>query len=187
MLGSARAKEGASIPGPPLPARLKPLGRQPLRVLDLLERLPGLNIDELSAQLDLRRTAINHHLRILLRLGAVVRIRQGRHALHFRAETPAQERLALSLLRIPGVLAFSLDAFTRPEGESAARAQRLGISTRHARRALRLLVRSGMARTDPRVRREPPVVHLHPQMRLVLARIPPASPSDGDAGVGDLP
>lgn len=187
MIGSARSKAGGAVPGTLLPGHPKRLGHQPSRVLDLLGRSPGLNIDELSAHLGLRRTAINHHLRILLRIGAVVRIRQGRHALHFRMETPAEERMALSLLRIPGVLAFSLDAFARPEGDCAARAMRLGISPRHARRALRLLERNGMARTDPRVRGTTPVVHLHPQMRVVLARMPHATRAVGGGPLGDLP
>src|SRR5688572_9929453 len=65
------------------------LGRHPQRILEVLAVAPGLNIDEISALLGIRRTSTNHHLRVLMGRALVVQVRQGRHALHFLAgESP---------------------------------------------------------------------------------------------------
>ena len=148
---------------------VKPLRRQQQRLVDVLGDSPGLNIDELSARLGLRRTAINYHVRTLLRCGAVVRLRQGRHALHFLSGTPAVQRTAFCLLRIPGVLAFCLDAFDHPRDAWSARAERLDFSRRHVRRVLHLLERNGLAKAEPGSRREA-TVQLHPDLRVLIVR-----------------
>lgn len=187
MLGTV-AHSGPDGPPTPAAARwLRPLGRQPRRILEALATGPGQNIDELAARLGLRRTAINHHLRVLLRVGKVVRVRQGRHALHFPVETPPDQRIALSLLRIPGVNAVTRDVFLEPATECRDRADRLGLSPRHVRRALRILVRHGMARTDPVSSTSGPITHLHPAMRLVVALQLDASRRDAGRDRADLP
>lgn len=165
----------------------RPLGRQPTRILEALGQVPGQNVDELSATLGLRRTAVNHHVRVLLRVGRIVRVRQGRHALHFLVETRPQQRVALSLLRIPGVQAVATDVFREAHGGCADRADRLGLSPRHVRRALRLLAKHGMARVEKGGRRVPDVTHLHPELRLVLALQQQDPGADAAGLAADLP
>lgn len=160
-----------------------PLRRQAQRIADIVAQTPGLNIDEIAARLGLRRTAANHHLRILLRSGILVRIRQGRHVLHFPVRTSPAQRRAICVLRVPGMRAIARDLFEHPTDLCSARARRIGVSDRHVRRGLNSLAKQDLAHIE-QVPRQPPTVHLHPDLRLILARTPPAP--DG-AWPPDLP
>lgn len=148
---------------------VKPLRRQQQRVLSVLTDRPGLNIDELSASLGLRRTAINHHVRVLLRSGLVVRLRQGRHALHFTSGTSPCQRAAFCALRIPGVSALCRDAFDHPCDALSSRSERLGLSRRHVRRAFKMLVKQGLATSKPGLDHAV-TIHLHPDLRILIVR-----------------
>jgi DNA-binding transcriptional ArsR family regulator len=153
------------------------LGQRPRQILDALALVSGLNIDEIAAVLGVRRTAANHHVRTLARRGLVVRVRQGRHLLHFlQGESPSM-RQAITTLRIPSVFALAQDLFHHPQDSGATRALRLDVSERQVRRALRVLQRHELVRLDPQEGRTPPLAHLHPDVRLVLVRRQASAPA----------
>lgn len=188
MVGMRVSRDDAPPPGATLRGMMA-LSRQAQRVVGIIRSAPGLNIDEVAAHLGLRRTAANHHLRVLLRSGLVVRVRQGRHALHFPVETPPAQRRAICLLRVPGMHALARDLFENPVDTCAARALRIGVTDRHVRRGLSAFVRQDLVRIEGGGARHASLVHLHPDLRLLLVRwTPPAPPPRGDAGwPTDLP
>lgn len=137
-------------------------------VVRTLHERPGLNIDELAAVMGVRRTAANHHVRILERDGLVVRVRQARHQLHFAGDTTGFERTMLCAMRVPSVLDVARLLFNGAPPSSSRLAETLGVTTRTVRRALRLLANQSLLKIEERqgVR----IAHLHPTLRLVLAR-----------------
>jgi predicted ArsR family transcriptional regulator len=143
------------------------LGPRKDRILDLLDDVPGLNIDELADALQVRRTAAKHHVRGLERAGALVRLRQGRNILHFRADTPAIDRTLFCLLRIPSVQGVCASLLRDPWKTPADLAQDLEVAPRTIRRALHRLKRAGAVRGEPAPdgRR---ALHLHPRLRILL-------------------
>jgi DNA-binding transcriptional ArsR family regulator len=144
-------------------------------IVRMLHERPGLNIDELAVLLGVRRTAANHHVRTLERAGLVVRMRQSRHQLHFAGDTNGFERTMLCALRVPSVQDVAQKLFEGAPPSSSDLAAALDVSARTARRALRLLGNLGLLRIEsPGGRR---VAHLHPALRLVLARTVPEEPS----------
>ncbi len=153
--------------------RFGPKAQQVVRILHVR---PGLNIEELAAELGVRRTAANHHVRLLERAGIVVRVRQARHQLHFAGDTTPLEREILCLLRIESVLDVAralLDGLP-PSGDHLG--PRLGITGRTARRALRMLNSRGLMRVEQAEAGKQ--AHLHPLLRIVLARATdPAEPA----------
>lgn len=158
-------------------------GPKAQQIIHLLHATPGLNIDELASSLGIRRTAANHHVRILERAGAIVRVRQARHQLHFAGDTTPFERDTLCAMRVPSVKDVASLLFQGHPPSSAALAAELGITTRTARRALRLLSSRGLLRIEGfgMGRR---LGHLHPRLRILLARqeglaaAPPAAQDD---------
>jgi predicted transcriptional regulator len=153
---------GGGAPPPPL--------RQ---FLERLSQAPGLNIQELSDATGISRTAANYHVRRLVRGGYLVTLRQGPHLLHFPATVPPLERVAIGLLRIASVRATADAVFHHPALSWDELATRLHVTSRTVRRAIRALDRAGLLRIE----RENGTrqVHLHPALRLLLARqAPPA-------------
>lgn len=140
------------------------------KLLAALQERPGLNIDELAQALGVRRTAAKHHLRRLERDHVVVRIRQGRHVLHFPSSMNPTQRTAFTVLRVPSIRAVLLDLFSNASHSKAHIAQRLRVSTRTVRRALRKLEQQGLARVQLPLGGGADLVHLHPEMRIALAR-----------------
>lgn len=139
-------------------------------VVRILHDQPGLNIDELATRMGVRRTAANHHVRVLEREGLVVRVRQARHQLHFAGDTTGFERGMLCALRVPSVQDVARLLFGGAPPASAPLAAKLGVSARTVRRALRLLASQGLLRVEDRDGAR--IGHLHPALRVVLAREP---------------
>jgi DNA-binding transcriptional ArsR family regulator len=137
-------------------------------VIRTLHERPGLNIDELAAVMGVRRTAANHHVRILERAGMVVRVRQARHQLHFAGDTTRFERHMLCILRVSSVLDVSRLLFDGEPPSSSRLAAALDVTPRTVRRALRILANEGLLKVEERLNER--VAHLHPTLRLVLAR-----------------
>lgn len=139
-------------------------------VIRILHQRPGLNIDELAATMGVRRTAANHHVRILERAGVLVRVRQARHQLHFAGDTTGFERTMLCALRVPSVLDVARRLFEGAPPSSSRLAAELDVTSRTVRRALRLLGSQGLMKIEERDGMR--IAHLHPTLRLVLAREP---------------
>ena len=162
------------------------LGPRRRRILDLLGETPGLNLDEVAQALGVQRTAAKHHLRLLERLGHVVRVHQGRHVMHFRAGMPPVEQEMFRLFRVPSVRRVAEALFLDGGRPREALAAELDVTPRTVRRAIRQLTRSGLARLE----RAPdgPRVFLHPRLRILIARqanpLPPPPP-EGPATTDD--
>lgn len=139
-------------------------------VIRILHERPGLNIDELAGTMGVRRTAANHHVRILERAGVLVRVRQARHQLHFAGDTTRFERIMLCALRVPSVLDVARRLFEGAPPSSNRLAAELEVTSRTVRRALRLLATQGLLKVEDQEGRR--IAHLHPALRLVLAREP---------------
>lgn len=173
--------------GPTKPA--VPLGPRQERVLALLDQYPGLNIDELAGALGVQRTAAKHHVQALERRGMLVRVRQGRHLLHFPADLPPVERLVFTVFRVPSVRRVAEEVFLDPSVSREALAERLEVTPRTVRRALGLLLRQGLMQVHQSSGQR--TLHLHPQLRVLLARqpSPPQARASAAAGppVGDTP
>jgi len=133
---------------------------------------------------------------VLLRIGAIVRVRQAGHQLHFSAATPRFEREALCVLRVPSVRDVVHRLYQGSPPSSSALAAALGITGRTARRALRLLASRGLLRIEERADGGK-AAHLHPSLRVLIAReiqlaaqrLPDAarSPGDTSASPGTMP
>ena len=79
------------------------------RILQLLERDPGLHLRELPRRLDLSLNAVRYHLDVLSREDAVTAHRAGRFARWFPARTFSREdRAVISALRVDGERAILL-------------------------------------------------------------------------------
>jgi DNA-binding MarR family transcriptional regulator len=109
-------------------------------LLEILNRQPGLNIDELAQSLGVRRTAAIHHLRRLEKQITIVRVRQGRHVLHFLGSLPPARRAAICLARVPSIRRIIDDLVQFPQYSQQAVAERIGVSRRTVRRAIRRLL-----------------------------------------------
>jgi predicted transcriptional regulator len=140
----------------------------------MLKATPGMNIDEIAAKLGFRRTAANHHLRVLERSGAIVKVRQAGHQLHFTSETPRFERDVLCVLRVPSVRDVVRRLFDGHSLSSSALASSLNVTGRTTRRALKLLTTRGLLKQEL-TEGGRKIAHLHPMLRVLIAREMPAS------------
>jgi len=99
------------------------------RILQLLERDPGLHLRELPRRLDLSLTAVRYHLDILSRADVVTAHRAGRFARWFPARTFSREdRAIISALRVDGERAI-LEQLLQ---HGPCRFGELGDGTRHS-------------------------------------------------------
>jgi DNA-binding MarR family transcriptional regulator len=132
---------------------------------------PGLNLQELADAVGINRTAVIYHVRRMVRAGTVVTLRQGPHVLHFPSTMPKEQQGALSLLRIASVRAVAQELHHDPNLSCPRIAGRLHTTVRTVRRALRALTDRGLLRVEegPASGRDR-IAHLHPQLRLLLAR-----------------
>lgn len=181
---SSRQADGIPLPRNGMLERLagQRFGPKARQVILLLHQNPGLNIDELAASMGVRRTAANHHVRILERAGLVVRLRQARHQLHFTSDTTSFERAMLRALRVASVQDVARLLFHGTAPSTSALADALNVTPRTTRRALRLLSNQGLLRIEHQGDRK--VAHLHPHLRLVLARAPVAGDGPPQEGPG---
>lgn len=176
---------GASNDKGPTDGRTGPtagIGPRRLAILELLDRHPGLNLDEVAASLGVRRTAAKHHLRLLERDALVVRVQQGRHVLHFRHGLPGVDQEIFRLFRVPSVRRVAEALYLDPTCRREDLAATLDVTPRTIRRAIRHLSRAGLARSEEGP--QGPVVLLHPRLRMLVARgpvPPPVPPRPGDA------
>lgn len=138
------------------------------RVLWMIHKYPGLNSQELAQVLGLARTAVVYHVRRLTRLGLIIEEKQGQHKLHFPASLPSAKRRALCQLRVPSVRKVALALFAAPRDTIRAVAERVEMNPRTVRRALQGLRHDNLAFCEKNGRGQ--IVHLHPEVRLVLAR-----------------
>lgn len=139
------------------------------RLMEIIKERPGLNVQELADAAGLERDTARHHIDRLVDAGYVVTNRQGRHRLHFPAHMDEDLREPLSLLRIPSVRAVVEELYRRPEDISENDlAERLDLTDRTVRRAVRSLEDRDLLylEQDGDTRK----AHLHPTLRLVLAR-----------------
>lgn len=151
------------------------------RLMDLIQEVPGLNIQELSDQAGIHRTAANYHVRRLIQAGYVATLRQGPHLLHFPVGIPPAQRVALGLLRIPSVRAAVQECFYHPTASWPDLAGRLHVTIRTVRRAIHALQRKDLVHLERHGRAREYTIHLHPDLRLVMARwIMPAPPARDD-------
>src|ERR1051326_233312 len=174
-----------AVDRPPGPKPGRPLGRHPQRILEMLKQRPGLNIDEIAAQLGLRRTAANHHLRILERSAAIVKVKQAGHQLHFTTDTPRLEREILCVLRVASVRDGAQLLLQGHPPSSSSLAAALNVTGRTTRRALRLLTSRGLLRTE--VVDGHAVAHLHPVLRVLMMRNAQAAAAADHASGGGVP
>lgn len=150
------------------------------RLARLIHERPGLNGQELSQAIGVTRTAINYHIRRLCAAGFVVSERQGSHLLHFPHNTSPARRRALALLRLDSVRVLATAAYHSPQIRIQQLAVRSDMNPRTLRRALHTLRHHDLVRCEKNGHAQ--VVHLHPELRIVLARwAPPEAHRDGDA------
>jgi DNA-binding MarR family transcriptional regulator len=135
------------------------------RLLEILDRQPGLNIDELAKSLGVRRTAAIHHLRRLEKQTTIVRVRQGRHVLHFLGSLPPARRAAICLARVPSVRRIVEDLAVNPVYSQEAVAARVGVSRRTVRRAIRRLLQGRLIDIAESEDRRAPAVRLSAELR----------------------
>lgn len=139
------------------------------RISALVLEKPGLNIQEISDASGIQRTAVNHHIRRMVRDGEVVRRRQGLHVLHFPRGMEPMRVKALSFLRVPSVLLVVQELHGNPAIPWGVIAQRLLVTERTVRRAVQTLEAEDLLRVE-RGGRGRRVCHLHPELRMVLVR-----------------
>lgn len=139
------------------------------RLMELIKEAPGLNIQELADALDVERTTVKHHIRVLQDKSYVVTRRQGRHRLHFPSSMNPKQRASLTTLRIPSVRAVVEALYRNPTGLSPSKlARRLDVSKRTIRRALDRLRSEDLLYVE--ADKDSDVAHLHPDLRIVIAR-----------------
>lgn len=120
-------------------------------MLRLIQRTPGLSLQEIGAQVKLARGPTQWHLDKLERNGYVARVRHGGASLFFPRNMPPQQVKALAALRHPSRRALLSLAERRPglRPSEASRLLELGPPTirHHAREllALGLLSQAGEA------------------------------------------
>jgi predicted transcriptional regulator len=152
---------------------------KPRQILEILQETPGLNILELAERLGIRRTAVKHHIRRLERDRMIGKVRQGRHVLHFPASFDRRKRAAICLLRVDSVRMVAEEAFRTPVLSWRELEGRTGLSHRTVRRAVRELETNELLVVERDMRKGSHRLHLHPEMRLVLAEYlsEPAEPT----------
>jgi DNA-binding MarR family transcriptional regulator len=158
-------------------ARLRSEKRR--RLLEVLDRSPGLNIDELAQTLGVRRTAAIHHLRRLEKQITIVRVRQGRHVLHFLGSLPPSRRAAICLARVPSIQRIIQDLAQNPQYSQEDVATRVGVSRRTVRRAIRRLSEFRLIDLQPALERRGIVVRLGLELASstgLLHKFPGAQP-----------
>lgn len=147
--GSTPAAEPSSAPSPIINNYVTTNGvksPQRLKLLQIIQDQPGLNIRELTQYTQLTRSSTRYHLRRLIQAGKVVTERQGHHVLHFSAAMSKKRRKAVCLLRVASV--FSLVEMVTTEGpviRVSELANRLEISRRSARRSIKMLTKAELA------------------------------------------
>lgn len=138
-------------------------------LITILNRRPGLNINELAQSLSVTRTAAKYHLRRLERENLVVKIRRGHHQLFFPANMSERRRSAIVLLRIGAVRLVAQELFARPRDDWVQIADRIQLSTRQVRRIVRQLKRERLIELAPGQGTSRHIVHMHPELRLLIA------------------
>lgn len=142
------------------------------RLLEVLDRHPGLNIDELAQALGVRRTAAIHHLRRLEKQATIVRVRQGRHVLHFLGALPPARRNAICLARVPSIRRIVEDLAQNPVYSQEGIAARVGVSRRTVRRAIHRLAQGGLIDLSPGRGHRSLVVRLSRELSDGIAPMP---------------
>lgn len=124
-----------------------------LAVLDLIRKRPGVRLSVLTRELPLTRTAVDHHIRTLERIGLVKVIRSHRNVLLFTSDdAPREEPAVLTFLTHP--VCNQLLRFVRdhPSGVLRARLHEsfAAVPERSRNHSIRRLVQAGLIREEAR-------------------------------------
>lgn len=149
------------------------------RIHLLIVEKPGLNIQEIADATGIQRTAVNHHIRNMVRLGDVVKRRQGLNVLHFPCGMAPMQVKALSCLRVPSIHLVVEQIYHEPTVAWSVIADRNDLNERTVRRAIQTLESEHLLHVERRGRSKQ-VCHLHPELRMVLVRWGPGNGGDED-------
>lgn len=138
-------------------------------LVTILNKRPGLNIHELAALLSVTRTAAKYHLSRLERENLIVKVRRAHHQLFFPASMSERRRTAIALLRTGALRLVAQELFRDPHQDWAEISRRVLISKRQVRRIIRQLRRAHLIEVGPGEVRAQHLVHMHPELRLLLA------------------
>jgi predicted transcriptional regulator len=138
-------------------------------LMSILNKRPGLNIQELAVLLSVTRTAAKYHLRRMERNNLIVKVRRGHHQLYFPSDMSERRRSAIVLLRIGAVRLVAQELFHHPNADWTQVAQTIDLSTRQVRRIVRQLKRAGLIELGSGHGTSAHIVHMHPELRLLFA------------------